>query len=298
MLLLKRNKKYNKKLFNIKVMKLSKSKYFILSALLFLLAFQVVTPELSREERTALRREARDLRRHPEKLKAMKDSLVSLQKEVESFRKMYRVAKGKEYDFEQLKEVLLTRVEDLEKELAECRKRKGGGDTTFVQNGPVGPSGIVFRVQIGAFQKQQQTDVYRENNVKGYKLEERGGLIKHTLGYFNHYLPAKTLRDYLSTIGVKKAWVVAFKNGQRVPIADALGKMLELEAKNFSSKGVSYKVRIGDSEKSNDYYRLLGNFQQFEEAKSFRSYLKSLGIKKVQIIEFIDGQPTSVKEDR
>ncbi|OJJ15138.1 hypothetical protein BKI52_39415 [marine bacterium AO1-C] len=278
-------------------MKLSKFKYSILSGLVFLLAFQVVTPELSREERRALRSEARDLRRNPEKLKAMKDSLASLQKEVESFRKLYRVAKGKEYDFEQLKEVLLKRVEDLEKELEECRKRKGGGDTTFVQNN-TGPTGIVFRVQIGAFQKQQQTDVYRQNNVQGYKLEERGGLIKHTLGYFNHYLPAKTLRDYLSTIGVKKAWVVAFKNGQRIPIADALGEMLEIEAKNFSTKGVSYKVRIGDNEKSNDYYRLLGNFAQFDEAKSFRSYLKSLGIKKVQIIEFIDGQPTSVKEDR
>ncbi|HAS41003.1 MAG TPA: hypothetical protein DCS93_11005 [Microscillaceae bacterium] len=265
--------------------------------MVLLLAFQVVTPELSREERRALRSEARDLRRNPEKLKAMKDSLLSLGKEVESFRKLYRVAKGKEYDFEQLKEVLLKRVEDLEKELEECRKRKGGGDT-LVRNIATGPTGIVFRVQIGAFQKQQQTDVYRQNNVQGYKLEERGGLIKHTLGYFNHYLPAKTLRDYLSTIGVKKAWVVAFKNGQRVPIANALGEMLEIEAKNFSTKGVSYKVRIGDNEKSNDYYRLLGNFAQFDEAKSFRSYLKSLGIKKVQIIEFIDGQPTSVKEDR
>lgn len=264
--------------------------------MVFLLAFQVVTPQLSREERRALRREARDLRRNPEKLKAMKDTLTSLQKEVESFRKLYRVAKGKEYDFEQLKEVLLKRVEDLEKELEECRKRKGGD--TVVANNTLPPTGIVFRVQIGAFQKQQQTDVYRQNNVRGYKLEERGGLIKHTLGYFNQYLPAKTLRDYLATIGVKKAWVVAFKDGQRIPIADALGKMLEIEAKNFNSKGVSYKVRIGDAEKANDYYRLLGNFQQFEEAKSFRSYLKSLGIKKVQIIEFIDGQPTSVKEDK
>lgn len=274
-------------------MKLSKFKYLLLFTVGFLLAFQAVTPELSREERKALRSEARDLRKNPWKLKAMKDTLANVQKEVASFRKLYRVAKGKEYDFEQLKEVLLRRVEDLERELAECRKRKADTVTNVIA-----ATGIVFRVQIGAFQKQQQNDVYRQNNVRGYKLEERGGLIKHTLGYFSQYLPAKTLRDYLLKLGVKKAWVVAFKDGQRMDIADALGQMLQAEAKTINNKGVSYKVRIGDNDKTNDYYRLLGNFQQFEESQSFRKYLKSLGIKKVQIIEFIDGQPTSVKEDR
>jgi hypothetical protein len=275
-------------------MKLSNLKYLILFAGVFLLAFQATIPELSREERKALRSEARDLRRNPWKLKAMKDTLAASQKELASFRKLYRVAKGKEYDFEQLKEVLLKRVEDLEKQLAECRKKKPSDSI----NTMIAATGIVFRVQIGAYQKQQQSDVYRQNNVRGYKLEERGGLLKHTLGYFNHYLPAKTLRDYLLKLGVKKAWVVAFKDGQRIDMADALGQTLQAEAKTLSNKGVSYKVRIGDNDKANDYYRLLGNFQQFEESQAFRKYLKSLGIKKVQIIEFIDGQPTSVKEDK
>lgn len=275
-------------------MKLSNLKYLLLFAGVFLLAFQATIPELSREERKALRSEARDLRRNPWKLKAMKDTLQAAQKELGSYRQLYRVAKGKEYDFEQLKEVLLKRVEDLEKQLAECRKKKPGDST----NTMIAATGIVFRVQIGAFQKQQQNDVYRQNNVRGYKLEERGGLLKHTLGYFNHYLPAKTLRDYLLKLGVKKAWVVAFKDGQRIDMANALGQTLQAEAKTLSNKGVSYKVRIGDNDKANDYYRLLGNFQQFEESQAFRKYLKSLGIKKVQIIEFIDGQPTSVKEEK
>lgn len=272
-------------------MKLSKLKYLIFIAAVFLLAFQAVTPKLSREERRNLRSEAKDLRRNPHKLKALKDTLQALKKEVGAFRQMYRIAKGKEYDFEQLKEVLIKRVEQLEKELEECRKRKGGNAI----NNTTTATGVVFRVQIGAFQKQQQQDVYRQNNVRGYKLEERGGLIKHTLGYFNHYLPAKTLRDYLTKLGVRRAWVVAFKDGRRVPMADALGKMLQIEAKTLANKGVSYRVRIGDNDKANAYYRLLGNFIQFDEAKSFSTYLKSLGIKKVQIIEFIDGQPTSVK---
>lgn len=272
-------------------MKLSKLKYLIFIAAVFLLAFQAVTPKLSREERRNLRSEAKDLRRNPHKLKALKDTLQALKKEVGAFRQMYRIAKGKEYDFEQLKEVLIKRVEQLEKELEECRKRKGGNAI----NNTTTATGVVFRVQIGAFQKQQQQDVYRQNNVRGYKLEERGGLIKHTLGYFNHYLPAKTLRDYLTKLGVRRAWVVAFKDGRRVPMADALGKMLQIEAKTLANKGVSYRVRIGDNDKANAYYRLLGNFIQFDEAKSFSAYLKSLGIKKVQIIEFIDGQPTSVK---
>ncbi|EAY24204.1 hypothetical protein [Microscilla marina] len=274
-------------------MKLSNLKYLLLFAGVFLLAFQATIPELSREERKALRSEARDLRRNPWKLKALKDTLASTQKELSSYRQLYRVARGKEYDFEQLKEVLLLRVADLEKQLAECLKRKSGGNTNTL----IAATGIVFRVQIGAFQKQQQ-DVYRQNNVRGYKLEERGGLLKHTLGFFNHYLPAKTLRDYLLKLGVQKAWVVAFKDGQRINMADALAQTLQAEAKSLNTKGVSYKVRIGDNDKANDYYRLLGNFQQFEESQAFRKYLKSLGIKKVQIIEFIDGQPTSVKEEK
>lgn len=80
---------------------------------------------------------------------------------------------------------------------------------------------VVFKVQIGAF-KNRDLRKYFENNKNFSGDVDPDGIKKYTLGYFNDYWEAETFKKYLRDMGVKDAWIVPYKNGQRVNIRDVL----------------------------------------------------------------------------
>ena len=82
-----------------------------------------------------------------------------------------------------------------------------------------GGKGIVFKVQLGAFQNK---DLKKYDNSPNFSAEESGDLQKYTIGVFRDYWEADTFKKYLREMGVKDAWVVSYKDGQRVPIKDVL----------------------------------------------------------------------------
>ena len=45
---------------------------------------------------------------------------------------------------------------------------------------------------------------------------------KNYLGVFRDYWEADTFKKYLREMGVSEAWIVSFKDGQKVPIKDVL----------------------------------------------------------------------------
>lgn len=81
--------------------------------------------------------------------------------------------------------------------------------------------GVVFRVQIGAFQGQDMSE-YFENTENFSGETDESGLQKITLGVFRDYWQADTFKKRLREMGVKEAWVVPFKDGVRVPMKDVL----------------------------------------------------------------------------
>lgn len=81
--------------------------------------------------------------------------------------------------------------------------------------------GVIFKVQIGAF-KNKDLSKYFENNKNFSGDVDPDGLKKYTLGYFDDYWQADTFKKYLREMGVKDAWIVPYKNGQRVKIRDVL----------------------------------------------------------------------------
>ena len=80
--------------------------------------------------------------------------------------------------------------------------------------------GVVFRVQIGAFEKRDMSE-FNESNEE-FNTEKADGLEKITLGNFRDYWKADKFKKDLRQMGVKDAWIVPFKDGQRVPIKDVL----------------------------------------------------------------------------
>jgi len=85
----------------------------------------------------------------------------------------------------------------------------------------VTPKGVIYKVQIGAFKKMDLSK-YFDNHLNFSGEIEEGGIIKYTLGQFTVYWEADQFKKYLRKMGVKGAWVVAYKNGHRVDIRDAL----------------------------------------------------------------------------
>ncbi|MBD0257151.1 MAG: Ezrin/radixin/moesin family protein [Cytophagales bacterium] len=113
-------------------------------------------------------------------------------------------------------EKLLAQLKGAEQKLVEEQKSnvtKGGGR--------VGANGVVFKVQIGAFRNKDLTK-YFDNNPNFSGDVDADGTKKYSLGYFGDYWEADTFKKYLREMGVKDAWLVAYKNGQRVEMKDVL----------------------------------------------------------------------------
>ncbi len=82
------------------------------------------------------------------------------------------------------------------------------------------PSGLVFRVQVGAFRKPVAVDKFREfSPVSGEVLAN--GLTVYLAGYFNNTASALTARKEIRKIGYADAFVVAYCDGKRISIAEA-----------------------------------------------------------------------------
>ena len=81
-------------------------------------------------------------------------------------------------------------------------------------------SGVVFKVQIGAFRNKDLSKYF--DNTENFSGETEDGVQKITLGRFSDYWEADTFKKYLREMGVNDAWIVPYKDGVRVAMKDVL----------------------------------------------------------------------------
>lgn len=80
--------------------------------------------------------------------------------------------------------------------------------------------GLVYKVQIGSFKSKDLTK-YFDNNPNFSGDVDQDGVKKYTIGVFTDYWEADKFKSALREMGVKGAWVVAYKDGHRVEMKDA-----------------------------------------------------------------------------
>ena len=85
----------------------------------------------------------------------------------------------------------------------------------------IGDDGVVFKVQIGAF-RNKDLSKYFENNENFGGETDADGVQKITLGKFRDYWESDTFKKYLREMGVNDAWIVPYKDGERVAMKDVL----------------------------------------------------------------------------
>lgn len=89
------------------------------------------------------------------------------------------------------------------------------------------PQEVAFKVQVGAFRDQvpvELADVFIKLAAKdlNYYKDHRGINI-YTVGNFKTYDEAVRLKkELMLNYGVNDAFIVAFKNGEKVPVAEVI----------------------------------------------------------------------------
>jgi hypothetical protein len=85
------------------------------------------------------------------------------------------------------------------------------------------PDGLVFKVQIGAFRNAVANDQFGSiSPIAGETLPN--GLTRYTAGLFMDFTSADQAKAQIRSMGYSDAFVVAYLNGKRIPIYEALGR--------------------------------------------------------------------------
>ena len=158
----------------------------------------------------------------PEQYKQLLDENKSLKGQVTSLKTELGNVDDRLAEKDQQILTYQSQVGDLREELSRLQSKQVA-DTP--PSNSVGSSiddqkGIVFKVQLGAYKKKE--DLSKYNNSPNFSASNEDGLQKVTLGVFRDYWEADKFKKFLREMGAKEAWIVSYKDGQRVPIKDVL----------------------------------------------------------------------------
>ena len=145
------------------------------------------------------------------------------------------------------------------------------------------PSGLIYRVQLGAFKKPVSIDKFREfSPVSGEVLAN--GLTCYLAGFFNNATIAINARKEIRNFGYADAFIVAYCDGKRISLAEAkelerlgrcvpksqnelsidVARLFETAEKNtnenlsIENQDVFYTVQVGVYNKKINNEQLLG----------------------------------------
>lgn len=207
-------------------MKPKSNALFIFTLLMFLTVPFMVQAQLSKEEKKKWKKERKAL--SPEGLKQMveeKERLASLE---DSLREANSMLERKLEQQEQSTKSLKSRISQLEKENQPTPGKENEeaikNDEISAEQGEVSwDEGVIFRVQIGAIEEKEAQDFLKGSPNMDITMED--GFLKYLVGFFRDYEEADKVKKELRKLGLKGAWVVPYKDGNRVPLIEVLSTL-------------------------------------------------------------------------
>lgn len=82
--------------------------------------------------------------------------------------------------------------------------------------------GVTFKVQISAGSKRLSTKPYNFKGLKEISRDKHGKIFKYYYGETSDYKEIKALQKHAKSKGYKTSFIVAYKNGERISVKDAL----------------------------------------------------------------------------
>lgn len=195
----------------------------LLTACLLLIFCSVAAfAQLSKTERREWRRKAKEFSRNPANLKQFTEEKQEAVSNVAQLG-------GQVKQLQSAMESKDARIGELESQLAGVRAQLSATRAELEQFKAAPPvnamdfsKGVVFRVQIGAFKNKDLSRFFDNNPNFGGEAGKGNEPQRITIGIFRDYWEADTFKKYLREMGVKDAWIVPFRDGQRVDIKDVL----------------------------------------------------------------------------
>lgn len=181
-----------------------------------------VFAQLSKKEKKEWKKKAKEYAKNPANLKQLTEDKKTADDNVTSLKGDVSRLQSQVSDKD-------AKIADLEDQLSRMRSELTSTKAQLEQLKQAPPvvnpmdysKGVVFKVQIGAF-KNKDLSKYFENNPNFSGEVKEGEPQKVTIGIFRDYWEADTFKKYLREMGVKDAWIVPYKDSQRVDIKDVL----------------------------------------------------------------------------
>jgi vacuolar-type H+-ATPase subunit I/STV1 len=177
--------------------------------------------QLSKQEKKEWKKKAKEYAKNPANLKQFTEEKQSAENQVNTLNRriteMQSAMSNKD-----------ARIAELEDQLSQLRGQLAQARAEIQQlkeNPVVNPMdfsrGVVFKVQVGAFKNKDLSKYFDNNPNFGGEVRENEPQ-RITIGIFRDYWEADQFKKYMREMGVKDAWIVPYKDGQRTDIKEVL----------------------------------------------------------------------------
>jgi len=181
---------------------------------------------------------------------------------------------------------------------------------------------LFYTVQIGVFSKEiKKGSIY---DMQPLNLDRTAnGLLRYSVGKFDDLEAANKRKAEINTAGIADVFVTAYKNGQRIALADAQNTAATPNnsttplTTNANAAGISFKVQVGAYAKEVpvetttlffnlpakvEYYKdangitifNVGNFTNVEEARKLKDQVVAAGLKDAFLVAYQGKEKISV----
>ena len=205
------------------------------SLILFTLAFiffsSAAFSQMSKQEKKEWKNRAKDYKSNPALLKELVDEKNALEAQVNKLKSEVNSLQSELSSNDAEVSELQDNLTALRSELAAANaKANEAAATSKIGVGEHSVDGVVFKVQIGAFRNKDLSKYFEKHENFGGETAEAGEQ-RITLGHFRDYWEADVFKKYLREMGVKDAWIVPYKDGQRVPLKDVLEGVISTDTR-------------------------------------------------------------------
>ena len=198
----------------------------LLLGLLLAVSSQVFAQEMSKEEVKYWKTLAKKHKKDPQLLKILMEERDQFQREAQEAQRQLGGMQGGqdqarnqvaqlEQEVDRMSKELMNAQEAIRQLSVENERLRGATPTT-----PDVSSGVIFRVQAGAFTRGAIPQ--RIQNLPGATVEMDGNTQKVLVGSYRSIDEARARATQLKREGVEGAFVVAYKDGRRITIEEAL----------------------------------------------------------------------------
>ena len=177
--------------------------------------------QLSKKEKKEWKKKAKEFAKNPANLKTLVETKQVVETDNSSLKGQVTTLNGQVSDKNAMIADLEDQISKMRSELTSTKAELAQLKEAPLVNSLDFSKGVVFKVQIGAFKNKDLSKYFDNNPNFGGEATEKGEQ-KFTIGVFRDYWEADKFKKYIRDMGVKDAWIVPFRDGQRVEIKDVL----------------------------------------------------------------------------